>query len=45
MKKQLVAVALGGALVIGSAAFVNSSYAAESKAPSQIPVETKVGER
>ncbi|QDY82890.1 DUF4367 domain-containing protein [Paenibacillus polymyxa] len=35
---------MGGALVIGSAAFVNSSYAAESKAPSQIPVETKVGD-
>ncbi|WP_068497672.1 DUF4367 domain-containing protein [Paenibacillus kribbensis] len=41
MKKQLVAVALGGALVIGSGAFVYNSYAAESEAPSQVPVETK----
>lgn len=41
MKKQLVAVALGGALVIGSGAFVYNSYAAESEMPTQIPVETK----
>ncbi|KJD43351.1 DUF4367 domain-containing protein [Paenibacillus terrae] len=41
MKKQLVAVALGGALVIGSGAFVYNSYAAESEVPSQVPVETK----
>ncbi|URJ46392.1 DUF4367 domain-containing protein [Paenibacillus polymyxa] len=41
MKKQLVAVALGGALVIGSGAFVYNSYAAESETPAQIPVETK----
>jgi hypothetical protein len=41
LKKQLVAVALGGALVIGSGAFVYNSYAAESEALSQVPVETK----
>ncbi|MGW8444403.1 DUF4367 domain-containing protein [Paenibacillus sp. S33] len=41
MKKQLVAVALGGALVIGSGAFVYNSYAAESETPTPIPVETK----
>ncbi|MBU9706593.1 hypothetical protein KSP24_06580 [Paenibacillus sp. AK121] len=38
-KQQLVAVALGGALVIG--AFVYSSYAAESEAPSQISAKAK----
>ncbi|MET3207990.1 UNVERIFIED_CONTAM: hypothetical protein ABIC26_000926 [Paenibacillus sp. PvR008] len=42
MKKQLVAVVLGGALVIGSGAFVYNSYAAESEAPSQVPVKAKV---
>lgn len=41
MKKQLVAVALGGALVIGSGAYVYNSYAAESEAPSQVPVKAK----
>ncbi|MGW8958630.1 DUF4367 domain-containing protein [Paenibacillus sp. NPDC055715] len=41
MKKQLVAVVLGGALVIGSGAFVYNSYAAESEAPSQVPVKAK----
>ncbi|WP_418027005.1 DUF4367 domain-containing protein [Paenibacillus sp. JJ1722] len=41
MKKQLVAVALGGALVIGSGAFVYNSYAAEAEVPSQVPDETK----
>ncbi|KJD38058.1 MULTISPECIES: DUF4367 domain-containing protein [Paenibacillus] len=41
MKKQLVAMALGGALVIGSGAFVYNSYAAESETPTQIPVEKK----
>ncbi|MGG1617253.1 DUF4367 domain-containing protein [Paenibacillus sp. NRS-1782] len=41
MKKQLVAVALGGALVIGSGVFVYNSYAAESEVPLQVPVETK----
>ncbi|MGG4219007.1 DUF4367 domain-containing protein [Paenibacillus jamilae] len=41
MNKQLVAVALGGALVIGSGAFVYNSYVAESESPAQIPAETK----
>ncbi|MDQ0496413.1 DUF4367 domain-containing protein [Paenibacillus brasilensis] len=41
MKKQLVAVALGGALVIGGGAYAYNSYAAESETPAQIPVETK----
>ncbi|WP_025717536.1 DUF4367 domain-containing protein [Paenibacillus sp. 1-18] len=39
MKKQLVAVALGGALVIGSDAFVHNSYAAESETPAEAVVE------